>query len=605
MKIYHSIMNYSKLFSRGKLLKQTLNFKMKNQMSKISSIDHDRTTSGDFFVSKLLDSFKVPYKNQFTCLLVRCGFCNNTSLYINKITGWFICTHCLRYGDWSIFKSHVNKNNERICIPTPKIFEAGKDFKNKADNLMHFKSLKTSSKKSILKSLNLEKLKIQDLDRIPGLYVNSENSSLYLTMMLDNKIVVGYKEIKLENSLNQKTVPDDCCWGIARVPPFTSNHSQSAIIVDDFKHLLVLAGHQSSHHIICLPHGVRKLPQELLPSLEYFNILILWFGNDQIAWNSARTFAKKLIENRCYFIRPTDDQPSPYLAFKLGLNIDKILKTADKMVHPSIIQFSTIRNEVYAELQNHDKTLGMKWTKFPALNKIIGGHRRGELTLLTGPTGSGKTTFISEYSLDLAEQGLPTLWGSFEIRNQRLAKIMLQQFAKEPVHLNLDLFDNLADQFEKLPLYFLTFHGPQPLNIVMDAVVNAVYVYDIGHVIIDNVQFMMGIGAKYDMGSERFWQQDSIIAEFRRFATYSNCHVTLVMHPRKEKDVEQLSISSIFGTAKATQEADNILIIQNKIMESLQIKKYLQVSKNRYSGNLGVMSLEFNKQSLSFSQQKT
>jgi len=48
----------------------------------------------------------------------------------------------------------------------------------------------------------------------------------------------------------------------------------------------------------------------------------------------------------------------------------------------------------------------MKWTKFPALNKIIGGHRRGELTILTGPTGSGKTTFISEYSLDLAEQGV-------------------------------------------------------------------------------------------------------------------------------------------------------------------------------------------------------
>lgn len=45
---------------------------------------------------------------------------------------------------------------------------------------------------------------------------------------------------------------------------------------------------------------------------------------------------------------------------------------------------------------------------------------------------------------------------------------MLQQFAKEPIHLNLDLFDNLANKFEKLPLYFLTFHGPQPLKIVMD-----------------------------------------------------------------------------------------------------------------------------------------
>lgn len=101
--------------------------------------------------------------------------------------------------------------------------------------------------------------------------------------------------------------------------------------------------------------GVRKLPQELLPSLENFNKLILWFGNDQIAWNSARTFAKKLVESRCYFIRPTDDRPSPYLAYTLGLNIEEIIKTADRMVHPSIIQFSTIRNEVLAELQNYDK----------------------------------------------------------------------------------------------------------------------------------------------------------------------------------------------------------------------------------------------------------
>lgn len=46
----------------------------------------------------------------------------------------------------------------------------------------------------------------------------------------------------------------------------------------------------------------------------------------------------------------------------------------------------------------------MKWKRFPTLTKILKGHRRGELTVITGPTGSGKTTFISEYSLDLAMQ---------------------------------------------------------------------------------------------------------------------------------------------------------------------------------------------------------
>lgn len=78
-------------------------------------------------------------------------------------------------------------------------------------------------------------------------------------MTLNNKTIVGYKEIKLDNDFNQCTIPDDCCWGIAHVPPSTLNHNLSAIIVDDFKHLLVLAGHQSSHHIICIPHGKNTL----------------------------------------------------------------------------------------------------------------------------------------------------------------------------------------------------------------------------------------------------------------------------------------------------------------------------------------------------------
>lgn len=39
-------------------------------------------------------------------------------------------------------------------------------------------------------------------------------------------------------------------------------------------------------------------------------------------------------------------------------------------------------------------------------------------------------------------------------------------------------------------------------------------------------------------------------------------NIILVIHPRKESDQLPLSIASIFGTAKATQEADLVLIIQ-------------------------------------------
>lgn len=83
---------------------------------------------------------------------------------------------------------------------------------------------------------------------------------------------------------------------------------------------------------------------------------------------------------------------------------------------------------------------------------------------LPGPTGSGKTTFISELALDLCMQGVNTLWGSFEINNVRLAKIMLTQFAMERLEDNLEKYDFWADKFEQLPLYFMTFHGQQNIK---------------------------------------------------------------------------------------------------------------------------------------------
>lgn len=153
---------------------------------------------------------------------------------------------------------------------------------------------------------------------------------------------------------------------------------------------------------------------------------------------------------------------------------------------------------------------------------------------------------------------------------------MLHQFSGISLADNLSAFDKYADQFERLPIYFMTFFGSQNIKAVMEAIEHACYVYDIAHVIIDNVQFMMGVEEE-NKHMDRFWKQDVLIAAFRTFATRKNCHVTLVIHPRKERNDEDLTVNSIFGGAKATQEADNVLIIQHKNLSTQKQKKYLQV----------------------------
>lgn len=105
----------------------------------------------------------------------------------------------------------------------------------------------------------------------------------------------------------------------------------------------------------------------------------------------------------------------------------------------------------------------------PALTDIIKGFRRGELTVLSGPTGCGKTTILSQLSLDFVRQGALTLWGSFEVKNTRLVLKMLQQSYKKGgdiVRLPQEELDMLLNDFEAFPLQFMNFHGATGIDTV-------------------------------------------------------------------------------------------------------------------------------------------
>lgn len=47
----------------------------------------------------------------------------------------------------------------------------------------------------------------------------------------------------------------------------------------------------------------------------------------------------------------------------------------------------------------------------------------------------------------------------------------------------------------------------------------------------------------------------------RQLATEKNVHITVVIHPKKVEDDNNLNVGSIYGTSKVTQEADNVLIL--------------------------------------------
>jgi twinkle protein len=96
---------------------------------------------------------------------------------------------------------------------------------------------------------------------------------------------------------------------------------------------------------------------------------------------------------------------------------------------------------------------------------------------------------------------------------------------------------------------------------------------------------------------ERFEVQERALEKIRSFTTSKNVHTSLVIHPRKEDESNLLSVSSIFGSAKATQEADNVVILQKG-----QFYRYLDVRKNRFDGELGIVPFRFDKSCRRYSE---
>jgi twinkle protein len=131
----------------------------------------------------------------------------------------------------------------------------------------------------------------------------------------------------------------------------------------------------------------------------------------------------------------------------------------------------------------------------------------------------------------------------------------------------------------------MKFFGSTNVDKVLDAMDYCVYAHDVSHFILDNLQFMTSGQGR---GASKFDVQDEAIDKLRAFATGRNVHITLVIHPKKITEGVEMDTSSLGGTAKAGQEADNVIVLQKG-----HWYRYLDVRKNRYDGDLGMVPYEY------------
>ena len=533
--------------------------------------------------------------------------CNFSNYFINKMTGDFTCPANNDAGTWNDLLSFCGKNksipgNVHSKYNDDSVMKIYKNSTRIADlEFNRFCSLLSKFKLNAVKANVLSDFDICCNEETDEVIIPFWDIAPKQTQLVGIKVIHDPDYCTQEGSSHLTS----SCFTIKSLKGSDLKFfglrekdlkKHSVVITANEFDALAINSCSLKHAAIALPYGASNLPLHLLPYVEIFSELILWFGSELSSIEAAKMFAEKLNSSRCRAVRPSPNISTAMHVLNQGLDIDEIISSAAPTRINNIVTFTDLQSEIKDELLNKEKFAGVPYKRFSNLNKKIKGHRRGELSVLTGPTGAGKTTLLSELSLDLAVQGVRTLWGSFEITNKRLLSCMFKQFSRDFTALGITKFEDIASKFKELPLLFMTYKGPKGIDDVIKTMYEVTYARDIQHIIIDNLQFMMGT----ELQKDRFWYQDYVFAKFRKFASKYHVHITIVVHPRKEDQNLPIQLSSVFGSAKVTQEADNVFILQQTRAfkpdsDTPILVKYLEVAKNRYDGELGRIKLYFNR----------
>lgn len=72
-------------------------------------------------------------------------------------------------------------------------------------------------------------------------------------------------------------------------------------------------------------------------------------------------------------------------------------------------------------------------TGLPTLDRLLDGVEAGELIIVTGPTGEGKTTLLMTTTANGADQGVNSLWFTLEVTPRQFVNKLSQRTAEPPL----------------------------------------------------------------------------------------------------------------------------------------------------------------------------
>jgi twinkle protein len=377
---------------------------------------------------------------------------------------------------------------------------------------------------------------------------------------------------------------------------------QGAVIITEGELDAIAFDQMGFPNVVSVPNGAEAFSDEWIDDLEGFDQIYLCYDMDEAGRKGAEKAADKVGRYRCLnVILPLKDANDCLKAGFTNQEMAAILAKAKPFGSRIIKGVEDFIQDVH-ELHSQSKARGTL-TEWKDFDGKLGGLRSNELTILTGETASGKTTWAANLGYRLSKENHPVLIASFEMKPVPILRKMIQMETGYPFFdLGKREIEESLNTISIRPLYFVDVYGQIGLRELKDGISYARRRHGIEFVILDHLHFFL----RYSGDQER-QAIDQALRDIKSWAMDLDLHIVLIVHPTKlTYDNKVVHLNDLKGSSGLKQIPDNVLSIwrsrDGNDLKSPQNEIVLYILKVRDDeGDEGNVILTFDKRSQSYS----
>ena len=510
-------------------------------------------------VQELLESYNLKYKlvpisaeEKKDANVQVCPFCldDKSHFFVGLTNGLFHCKKCFIKGNLFQLESKLKMNlspNGKL-FDKAKIIEAHQNLLEAPDMLRYLTEVRGFNKTSI------------DHFKLGMVYE-----------MGKNWLVIPYFECGMVVDIKYRTLETKEFRKEVGGKPVLYNIDS----LDVNKPLLVVEGEMDCiacwtkgiRNVVSVPNGASSVPYEYRDFMRKFPTIYVCFDSDEAGQYGAMSFASKIGYDKCkQVIIPMKDANDFFMG---GNSVQEFFTYINNSKPFEITSVTDIKNFLAKEKLINDDEGENFLTEWNSFNQILRKFRRGELMVLSGISGVGKTTLALNYAVHLAKNKVPVLFWCLEmpIRDLLMKVVCSENKCK------LEDVKDVEEAVQKLPLYFSTEYTDLSLQKVEKLVTDSISRYGIKVLVFDNLHFL-------ERGDDANKRVSEATKMFKMLALKYKISIILVSHLRKRigKTAESFDLDDLKGSSSIHQDSDFVLFLYRRKLANLTKEQIMQGS---------------------------